>query len=557
MTDTIDASVLVVGAGPVGLTLAVDLAARGIDVAVVELRHAGEPPDVKCNQVSARSMEIYRRVGLADKIRAAGLPAEYRNDVVCCISAVGTELSRIRLPSRAGRARAEVGADSWWPTPEPPHRINQLFLEPVLFAHAAVQPHIRILNRTRFEELSQDEHGVVAVARNLDSGERVTISCRYLVGCDGGRSIVRHIIGAEFAGTPVIMRVQSTYFRAPSLLSRLPGDPGWMYLAFNPRRCGTMMAIDGQETWLIHNFLYNGEPEFDSVDRDWALRSILGVGPEFAYEVISKEDWIGRRLVASRFQDRRVLICGDAAHLWIPHAGYGMNAGIGDAATLSWMLAAALQGWAAPAIVDAYQAERQPITEQLSRFASTMAMQNTQQRRDVSADIERADATGDAVRAQIGKDAHDLYSQQQCCGGLNFGYFYEGSPIVAYDGEPPPAYTMGQFTSSAVPGCRAPHFWLRDRRSLYDALGEGFGLLRFDRTAEVAGLRDAAARRSLPLAILDVNEPEAEKLYARKLVLVRPDRHVAWRGDEEPASPMDLVDLVRGAGGALRPTASG
>jgi hypothetical protein len=214
------------------------------------------------------------------------------------------------------------------------------------------------------------------------------------------------------------------------------------------------------------------------------------------------------------------------------------------------MLAAALQGWAAPAIVDAYQAERQPITEQLSRFASTMAMQNTQQRRDISADIERADATGDAVRAQIGKDAHDLYSQQQCCGGLNFGYFYEGSPIVAYDGEPHPAYTMGQFTSSTVPGCRAPHFWLRDGRSLYDALGEGFGLLRFDRTADVSGLRDAAARRNLPLSVLDVDEPDAEKLYARKLVLVRPDRHVAWRGDEEPASPMDLIDLVRGAGDA-------
>jgi 2-polyprenyl-6-methoxyphenol hydroxylase-like FAD-dependent oxidoreductase len=150
MHDKTEASVMVVGAGPVGLTLAIDLASRGIDVAVVELRRAGEPPNVKCNQVSARSMEIFRRLGLAKKIRETGLPAEYRNDISCCIAATKTELTRIVIPSRAGRGRGENGADSWWPTPEPPHRINQLYLEPLLFEHAAGQPSIRIFNRTTF-----------------------------------------------------------------------------------------------------------------------------------------------------------------------------------------------------------------------------------------------------------------------------------------------------------------------------------------------------------------------------------------------------------------------
>src|SRR5262249_23967125 len=355
----IETAVLIVGAGPVGLTLALDLAWRGIHVTVVELRHAGEPPSVKCNQVSARSMEIFRRLGLAATIRAAGLPAEYRCDVSCWVSATGRELSRIMLPSRAGRVRGEAGDDGWWPTPEPPHRINQLFLEPLLFAHAAAQPRIRILNRTQFEEFSQSEDGVIAVARDLNSGERISVHCRYLVGCDGARSAVRKAMGSELAGTPVFERVQSTYFRAPELIRLLPGRPAWMYLAFNPRRCGTMMAIDGNETWLIHNFLYNGEPEFESVDRDWAIRAILGGGPDFEYEVISKEDWIGRRLVADRFQDRHVFICGDAAHLWIPHGGYGMNAGIADAASLSWLLAAVVKGWAVPECLAAYQAERQ------------------------------------------------------------------------------------------------------------------------------------------------------------------------------------------------------
>jgi len=547
MDDETKASVVIVGAGPVGLTLAIDLASRGIDVAVVELRRAGELPNVKCNQVSARSIEIFRRLEITKKIRETGLPAEYRNDISCCIAATRIELSRIVIPSRAGRGRGETGADSWWPTPELPHRINQLFLEPLLFAHAAAQPRIRIFNRTKFEELSHNEHGVSAVASDLDSGKRISISCKYLVGCDGGRSTVRHIIGAEFSGTPIVQRVQSTYFSAPTLISLLPGKPAWMYLAFNPRRCGTMMAIDGKERWLIHNFLYNEEPEFDSVDRDWAIREILGVGPEFQYEVISKEDWIGRRLVADRFQDRRVFICGDAAHLWIPHAGYGMNAGIADAANLAWMLAAALKGWAAPDIVNAYQSERQPITEQVSRFAFNMSQQNSQQRREISADIERDDSIGEAVRATVGKQAYDLYVQQQCCGGLNFGYFYESSPVIAYDGEQHPAYTMGQFTSSTVPGCRTPHFWLRDGRSLYDTLGQDFTLIRFDPAIHVSGIVEAAEQRNVPLSILDVDEPEAQTLYARKLVLVRPDQHVAWRGDHEPPDPTEVIDLVRGA----------
>jgi 2-polyprenyl-6-methoxyphenol hydroxylase-like FAD-dependent oxidoreductase len=547
MSRSIETPVLIVGAGPVGLTLAMDLASRGIDVTVTEIRRAGEPPNVKCNQVSARSMEIFRRLGLAEKIRDTGLPSEYRNDVSFCVTATGIELSRIKLPSRAGRARGEQGDDSWWPTPEPPHRINQLFLEPVLFAHAAAQPRVRILNRTRFEELSQDREGVAAVARDLDTGERISIRCRYLVGCDGGRSTVRRAIGAEMTGIAEYQRVQSTHVRAPELIGLLPGPPAWMYLAFNPRRCGTMMAIDGKETWLIHNFLYHDEPDYDSIDRHWAIRQILGVGPEFEYEVISKEDWIGRRLVADRFHNRRAFIAGDAAHLWIPHAGYGMNAGIADAANLSWMLAAVLNGWAAPNILGAYQAERQPITDQVSRFAFNMAKDVSQQRREVSAAIERQDEIGAAARAALGREAYDLYIQQQCCGGLNFGYFYANSPIIAYDGAAHPAYSMGRFESSSVPGCRAPHVWLDGRRSLYDACGDDFALLRLDPRARISGIIEAADQRGVPVKIVEVDARDAPSLYAHRLVLLRPDRHVAWRGDEEPSDPVALMDLVRGA----------
>ncbi len=224
-----------------------------------------------------------------------------------------------------------------------------------------------------------------------------------------------------------------------------------------------------------------------------------------------------------------------------------MNAEIADAADLSWQLGAVLNGWATPAMLDAYEAERRPITEQVSRFAMDMAFKNIEHRSETPADIELPGPVGDAVRARIGKDAYDLNLQSICCGGLNFGYFYDRSPIIAYDGAPHPGYTMYEFSPSSVPGCRAPHLWLDGHRSLYDALGPGYTLIRLDPTVRVSGLVEAAARRRVPLPVLDIKAPDARALYRRNLVLVRPDQHVAWRGDKEPAAPIELMDLVRGA----------
>jgi 2-polyprenyl-6-methoxyphenol hydroxylase-like FAD-dependent oxidoreductase len=542
------AQVLIVGAGPVGLTLAMDLASRGIEVVVAERRGESEQPNVRCGQISARSMEVFRRLGVASQLRQTGLPEDYPNDVVSCTTVTGIEISRVLIPSRAERAGKPEGPDTKWPTAEPPLRINQSFFEPVLFAHARSLPNIRILNSIEVESFSQDAHGVVAHARDCDSGERLSIACTYLVGCDGGKSAIRKAIGSELRGTPIIQRVQSTYIRAPTLLDLLPGRRAWLYFSLNPRRCGSTIAVDGRETWVVHNFLYLGESNCDAVNRDWAIRTILGVGADFEYDVISQEDWVGRRLVADRFRDRRAFICGDAAHLWIPHAGYGMNAGIADAANLSWKIAASLNGWAAPAILDAYEAERQPITEQVSHFTANIADKIMRQRRDIPADIEAPGPVGEAVRAQVSKEAYDLAVQQQCCGGLNFGYFYADSPIIAYDGEPHPFYSMHDFTSSTVPGCRLPHLWLAYHRSLYDLLGPGHTLIRLDPSVHATGIIQAAAERGMPLLVLDIDLPEARALYARKLILVRPDQHVAWRGDNQPPEPLDLIDHVRGAG---------
>jgi 2-polyprenyl-6-methoxyphenol hydroxylase-like FAD-dependent oxidoreductase len=543
----IETDVLIVGAGPVGLTLAIDLAWRGINITVVESRAAGEPPNVKCNQVSARSMEVYRRLGLAKKVRESGLPLDYRIDVVSCTSMTGIELSRLSFPSSRGRLAGEKALDSSWPTPEPSHRINQTYFEPILFAHASAQGNIRIINRTTFESYEQDDEKIVSKARNLDSGEIASIASKFMVGCDGGGSKIRKMIGGNFTGVPEIQRVQSTYIHAPTLMELLGPQPAWMYFTLNPRRCGTVIAIDGKNNWNVHNFLYNGEPTYDSVDRDWAIREILGVGPDFKYEVISKEDWMGRRLVSDKFRDRRAFICGDAGHIWIPAAGYGMNAGIADAANLAWMIAGVISGWAEPAILDAYEAERQPITEQVSKMITEVALQVMKQRREVPPEIETLGPVGDETRARLGKDTRELEVRQQCAAGLNFGYFYTSSPIIAYDGVPHPGYSIHEFTASTVPGCRAPHLWLPDRTSLYDELGTYFTLIRTDPAIRVSGMLEAAEQRGVPLALIDIETTEAKEAYEYKLTLVRADQHVAWRGNQEPEAPLKLIDLIRGA----------
>jgi 2-polyprenyl-6-methoxyphenol hydroxylase-like FAD-dependent oxidoreductase len=542
MTRSLETPVLIVGAGPVGLTLAIDLASRGVDVVVAEMRPRREPPSVKCNHVSARSMEIFRRLGVADALRNAGLPADYPNDCSFRTTFAGLELARIPIPCRRDRFTATGGPDTWWPTPEPPHRINQIFLEPILFDHAEAQAGVTILNRVEVGGFVQDEDGVVAQARDLDSGEALSIACAYMVGCDGGRSAVRRGIGASLVGDPVIQRVQSTHIRAPGLIAIGQVPPAWGTVALNPRRSGTVYAIDGAETWLVHNYLREGEEDFDAVDRDWAIRAILGVGEDFAYEVISKEDWIGRRLVADRFRESRVFLCGDAAHIWVPYAGYGMNAGIADAANLAWLMAAHLAGWAPAVILDAHERERLPITEQVSRFAMDHAHSMIRRRRAIPEGIEEPGPDGDALRAEIGREMYDLNVQQYCCAGLNFGTFYDRSPLIAYDGEAAPAYSMGTFTPSTVPGCRTPHVWLADGRSLYDVMGADFALVCSGGTAGSEPLAALAAKRGIPLKIVDV----AGIGYDRRFVLSRPDQHVAWRGDVPPEDPAGLLDRITG-----------
>ncbi|MDB5697700.1 MAG: FAD-dependent oxidoreductase [Alphaproteobacteria bacterium] len=545
----VESQVLIVGAGPVGMTLALDLAQRGIDVVLVEQRGRDDEPRKRCNHISARSLEIFRQLGVASEIRQAGLPADYPQDVAYVTSLTGHELTRIRIPARQDRFGSTGYADSGWPTPEPPHRCNQTYWEPILQRHVLAASRIRSFYATTIEEVGQD--GVRAWARGRGGdGEEISFEAEYMVGCDGGSSLVRKAIGARFEGQNVISGTRSVYVRSKELLGKMRVDPAWMTWFLNPETFGCVVALNGDDLWIFAFWLPPGEPDFDSVDPARGIRA--AVGADVDIEILSIDDWYGRRLVADRFRDRRLFVCGDSAHIWIPLAGYGMNAGIADAKDLGWQLAAVIAGWGGTGLLDAYEAERQPVTEQVSQRVMALAYTNLDPKliTNPPPELVAEGPEGDAFRARLGRFFYDENVGQFACLGLNFGTYYDGSPVVAYDDESAPGYSLTSYTPTTVPGCRTPHVWLDDGRSLYDAMGLGYTLLRSDPGVDVSALQDAAARRGVPLAVIDLSPVEAGSLYRRKLVLSRPDQHVAWRGDALPDDPLALIDLVRGAGRA-------
>jgi 2-polyprenyl-6-methoxyphenol hydroxylase-like FAD-dependent oxidoreductase len=543
-----EADVIVVGAGPVGLTLAMCLATSGVAVTVIEQRGPAEAPDVRCNHVSSRSMELFRRLGVAGKVRAAGLPDDHPHDVAFRTTFIGYELDRIAIPGRRDRAAGTGrGPDGDWATPEPPHRVNQLMMEPVLFDHATSMDRVTILNGMRVDAVNQDHDGTTVSATELRGGARRTLRSTFLVGCDGGRSTVRRACGIALQGDDVVQRAQSSVIRAPGLLALAGRRPAWGTIVLNRRRSGTIYAIDGRETFLVHNYLRPDEAGFDAVDRDAAIRTILGVEDSFPYTLVSRQDWYGRRLIADRFRDRRVFLAGDAAHIWVPYAGYGMNAGIADAANLAWLLAAHLQGWAPAAILDAYEAERLPITEQVSRYAMAHAEAMIANRAAIPDQLEDDGPDGERARAAYGRAMVQLNVPQYCCAGLSYGPFYDRSPLIVGDGEPAPPYTMGTYRPSTVPGCRLPHVWRHDGASLYDRLGEGYTVLRFSDGADPAPLLAAARRRGIPFTAIDMRAEPPIPDRRHGLLVVRTDQHIAWRGDRVPADVDGLLDQLIGA----------
>jgi 2-polyprenyl-6-methoxyphenol hydroxylase-like FAD-dependent oxidoreductase len=528
-----------------------DLAYRGIPVVVLEARSDAEPMHSRCNTTSARTMEILRRLGCSKRYRQAGLPADYPVDVVYMTRINGEEITRYKLPSSGSRFEEDRFAhDGNWRSAERSHRSSQMFLERVLRDHAVNHFGVDVRYFHEVTDVSQSGDCVELSFTDTRSGKPGKVAARYVMACDGGRSIIRRKLGiAMEGGTTGLGRTQSIFFRSTDVLENFAATPGWMNWVINPDCFGNIIPINGTDLWLTHCMIPEDAEGVTEEEYDRQIRQLMGC--DIDYEVIGIETWQFSRVVASHYRKGNVFLAGDAAHAWPPYAGHGMNTGIEDGVALTWMLAGVLHGWAPESILDAYDAERRDIGRKVSDVAAGLAagQHSITQDMELRSRTERPGEEGAAARRHIRDRLLDADSQQFNAEGLNFGLQYDGSPIIVYDqGEAPP-YAVSEYSPSTVPGCRVPHFVFTETGTpLLDRLGKGFTLLVSDDNVDVTGLIDAAAACGMPLQLINIaHEPKARHLYDRKLVLVRPDDRIAWRSDNAPDDPVGLVATVRGA----------
>jgi hypothetical protein len=269
------------------------------------------------------------------------------------------------------------------------------------------------------------------------------------------------------------------------------------------------------------------------------------VGCDIGAEVVSVQEWwAGLALVTDHYQQGRVFLAGDAVHLFTPTGGFGFNTGLDDAANLAWKLAAVRHGWGGTKLLDAYETERRPVGVRNTTESGKLAEQAATLK--IPLHIEDDTAQGASDRAAFHAEV-ERFREEFASLGIQLGARYDGSPIIVGDGTPPPPDDPKIYTPSSVPGGRAPHWWIRERESLFDRLGPGFTLLRLGPGPPQADdLERAAAARRIPLDTVTVEEPGILELYEKPLVLVRPDQHVAWRGSELPGDAGRLLDIVTG-----------
>jgi 2-polyprenyl-6-methoxyphenol hydroxylase-like FAD-dependent oxidoreductase len=536
--------VLIVGGGPVGLALAGELGWRGVACLLVE-QGDGAIVTPKMNEVNVRTMEFCRRWGIADEVRDCPFPADYPLDVAFVTSLNGYELGRMPRPARARQT----------PQSASPMRLqvcSQMWFDPILRRFAESFPCVRLRHGTRLESFADKGAGVTCRLVDLATGAREDVTADYLVGCDGATSPIRDALGIGLAGEGVLGHPVHLFFRAPRLLEQCGRDPGIFFLAID--RDGlwaNIRVIDpANAMWRLMVLDAGGRQALDRIDKEALIRR--AVGRPFDVEWLATSIWTRRSVVAERYSKGRVFLAGDAVHQLSPTGALGMNTGIGDAVDLGWKLAAVVDGWAGPDLLASYDGERRPIGMRNTTKAAEFHLSHTSFGAPVAAIEDDTDA-GRALRAQLGPILVREVGRMFRTLGLQLGYRYEGSPLCTADGTPPPPDDVETYVPSTRPGSRAPHVALADGRSMLDFYGRGFVLLRLGDGRDGGGGRDgasierAAAKRGVPLRSVTIDEPEAADIYERKLVLVRPDGHVAWRGDDAPTDALALIDRARGA----------
>jgi 2-polyprenyl-6-methoxyphenol hydroxylase-like FAD-dependent oxidoreductase len=521
---------------------ALELAHHGVEVLLAE-QNAGPTIHPKMEFTNPRTMEHHARLGLAADIRRAGVGPKYPFDVVWSTGLKGERLAVWHQPSIADQWR-EIREHNDGTRPSQPYqRISQAQLEPVLLEGCRRHPLITVQHRWRFTSLEQDADGVTSTFEDLTDGSRHEVRSLYLAGCDGASSAVRGAVGiglsgggiadgpeGDIAALPAVFSVTFRSFDSDVLFRH-----GYFWHHFTSRYA--LISLDEAGTWSIHCL----DPrDFEPPPEDPAawIRSLLGIDITID-EVLVTSRWVPRYVIADRYRAGRVLLAGDAVHQMFPAGSHGMNTGAGDAVDLGWKLAALISGYGGPALLDSYEAERRPVglrNMTMSRRHLEVHLQHMQR--------HHAGATprdlGEFLASEPGENTYS---------GIYLDYRYGSSPVICYDEtEPPPADPL-RYVPSTRPGSRPPSLFLDDGSQLFDRLGSGFTLLDTAGDGKAEPLLAAAADRGVPLRHVVVKESKVRRLWERDLVLVRPDQHVAWRGQQSPANPHDVIDRVRGAVG--------
>ncbi len=513
--------VLIVGAGPVGLTLAIELGMRGIRCLLAEQRD-GRLRVPRMSQVSGRNMEYCRRWGIAEKVRNAVWSSSHPLDFVYTTSLIGEEVARLKVPSYQTRGSLDY-------SPEGTCTCPQIYFDPILAEKAKSLAAVELRYHTKLVGFTPDKDGVTVRLANANTGEEQTVRAAYLIGCDGANSLVRRTLDIPFDGLGTLATSINIFFRSPELSAL--HDKGWarFYRLVDEDGCwGELIAIDGKEFWRLTVF---DDPD-PNADADAYLRRM--VGRDFAYEIIDVSPWERRDCVARSYGGGRVFIAGDAAHEMSPTGGSGMHSGVCEAANLAWKLEAVLKGWGGPKLLSSYEPECKPLAAEFIDM-STAAFNGL---RGLPGPVEfRAAAARDNSWTRGLSIREELRCQRR----------YENSPICIHDGTPAPEGDA-RLSPPSRPGTRAPHRWISEGKSTIDLFGDGFVLLRLgDTPPDAAPLVDAAKTRGVPLSVIDLAQPDVAAAFGKKLVLVRPDAHIAWHADTLPADCLALIDRVRGA----------
>jgi len=531
-----ETEVLIVGAGPVGLILSIDLGKRGIRCILIEKNEAplGYPKMERCNP---RTMEIFRRLGLAEAVRAAGYPPDWPMDTYLVFDLMRPPLFKMAYPSVAqARIRRDSTLGGSMPL-EPYQIISQYTLEPLLKSVAERIPNLTVQFGHEFISHTENADGIAAHVRKTD-GETIAIRARYLVGCDGGSSTVRKQLGFTMEGEPHLLEMRQALFHCPELYDKVRAPRARHYHRIDGH--WTLMIVqDSRQHFTLHAVVEKDE------DMTQLFETIVGTPVQYEMQHCAK--WVQRLLLAEHYQEGRVFIAGDAAHLVIPTGGLGMNTGVGDAIDISWKLAATLRGWGGPRLLHSYEAERRPIGEINIKASGGGTVGRMKWRAAYRPNIQDDTAEGRAALANLLAVAREEAPKTLRVIGAELGYRYAGSPVIC-DEPGGPAANIEEYVPTSWPGVRLPHVWLKPGQiSVHDRIADGFTLLRLGgNNDDDAGLRAAFGSIGAPLSTLDIDSEAVRRAYDVNYLLVRPDLHVSWRGNALPKDPERVARIVTG-----------